>query len=162
MWALVLALGWYLYQSISPNIDIPDSGYPAPDFSLTTLEGDTLQLSGLEGQVVVLNIWATWCPPCRVEIPGFKNLQEEFAGEVQFVGLSVDEEGFDVVGPFAREKEINYPQLASREVAARSYGETTTIPRTYLIDREGEIRYMHSGLLLEGSLRAGLEKLVSE
>lgn len=162
-WGIVIAAGIYLWQTISPDVDLPESGPAAPDFELTTLEGDRFRLSEHRGEVVVLNVWATWCPPCRVEIPGFVELQEEYRDEgVTFVGLSVDEEGFDAVGPFAERKGMNYPQLASQRVAYRLYGDADSVPRTYLIDKQGRIRYMHVGLLLKGALAPMLEELAAE
>lgn len=161
-WALVLAAGFYLYQSISPSVDLPETGPPAPDFELTTLEGEPFRLSEQRGKIVVLNVWATWCPPCRMEVPGFVELQDEYRDQgVLFVGLSVDEEGFEAVQPFAEEYEMNYPQVVGRGVAFQKYGQTTTVPRTYLIDREGRIRYQHTGLWMKGSLAAALDKLIA-
>ena len=163
MWGAVLAFGIYLWYDISPNIDLPESGPPAPDFTLTRMNGETFQLSEHRGKVVVLNVWATWCPPCRVEIPGFVDLQRQFREEgVLFVGLSVDKEGLDAVREFAQDRTLNYPQVASAAVAHRKYGKTSTVPRTYVIDKHGQIRYRHTGLLLKGALRPVLEQLTSE
>ncbi len=163
MWGVVLAFGVYLWYDISPNIDLPESGPPAPDFTLTQMNGETFQLSEHRGEVVVLNVWATWCPPCRVEIPGFVELQHQFREEgVLFVGLSVDEGGLETVRDFAQDRTLNYPQVASRAVAYRKYGQSTTIPRTYVIDKRGQIRYRHTGLLLKGALKPVLEQLSAE
>jgi peroxiredoxin len=163
MWGVLLVFGFYLWNDLSPDIDLPDSGPPAPDFTLTQMNGGSFQLSEHRGQVVVLNVWATWCPPCRVEIPGFVELQDEFANDgVQFVGLSVDERGLDAVREFARTTELNYPQVASRSVAWKRYGQTRTVPRTYVIDKAGRVRYRHSGLLLKGALEPVLEELAAE
>ncbi len=162
-WGVVLAAGFYLWQDIRPNIDLPESGPPAPDFALEQMNGETFRLSEHRGEVVVLNVWATWCPPCRVEIPGFVDLQREFADAgVTFVGLSVDEEGLAAVRSFAEGREMNYPQVASRSVAYRKYGPSTTVPRTYVIDKQGRIRYQHTGLLLKGALVPVLEALSAE
>lgn len=163
MWGVLLIVGFYLWQDIRPNIDLPEDGPTAPDFELKQMNGETFRLSDHRGEVVILNVWATWCPPCRVEIPGFVELQGEFAGRgVTFVGLSVDQGGLEDVRSFARDREINYPQVASRSVAYRKYGQTTTVPRTYVIDKRGRIRYRHTGLLMKGSLTPVLEELVAE
>lgn len=163
MWGAVLIFGIYLWQDIRPNIDLPESGPPAPDFELTQMNGEPFRLSDHRGKVVILNVWATWCPPCRVEIPGFVELQEEYGEQdVIFVGLSVDESGFEAVRSFAKDQRLNYPQLASQKVAYQKYGQSTTVPRTYVIDKQGRIRYRHTGLLMKGSLVPVLDELLAE
>lgn len=162
-WGLVLALGFYLWQTIHPNINLPPDGPPAPDFELEAMDGSTFRLSDHRGEVVVLNVWATWCPPCRVEIPGFIELQEAYRDDgVLFVGLSVDEGGLETVRPYAEERGMNYPQLASVRVAYRDYGTDSAVPRTYVIDKRGRIRYEHVGLLLKGALVPVLDELAAE
>jgi peroxiredoxin len=163
MWGVVIAVGFYLWQDIRPNIDLPPDGPPAPDFTLQQMNGDTFRLSDHRGEVVILNVWATWCPPCRVEIPGFVELQDEYGEQgVTFVGLSVDQSGLQAVRKFADGQRLNYPQVASQSVAYRKYGESTTVPRTYVIDKQGRIRYQHTGLLMKGSLVPVIEELLEE
>jgi peroxiredoxin len=163
MWGVVIAVGFYLWQDIRPNIDLPPDGPPAPDFTLQQMNGDTFRLSDHRGEVVILNVWATWCPPCRVEIPGFVELQDEYGERgVTFVGLSVDQSGLQAVREFADGQRLNYPQVASQSVAYRKYGESTTVPRTYVIDKQGRIRYQHTGLLMKGSLVPVIEELLEE
>jgi len=163
MWGALLLFGVYLWQDIRPDVDLPEDGPRAPDFALTRMNGETFRLSEHRGEVVVLNVWATWCPPCRDEIPGFVELQREFRGEgVTFVGLSVDEDGLAAVRRFAQTQTLNYPQVASPEVAYRKYGRTTAVPRTFVIDRRGRIRYTHSGLFMPGRLQPMLDVLVAE
>jgi peroxiredoxin len=163
MWGALLLFGVYLWQDIRPDVDLPEDGPRAPDFALTRMNGETFRLSEHRGEVVVLNVWATWCPPCRDEIPGFVELQREFRGKgVTFVGLSVDEDGLAAVRRFAQTQTLNYPQVASPEVAYRKYGRTTAVPRTFVIDRRGRIRYTHSGLFMPGRLQPMLDVLVAE
>jgi peroxiredoxin len=126
------------------------------------MNGETFRLSEHRGKVVVLNIWATWCTPCHTEVPGFVELQNEFAAEVTFVGLSINESGFAAVRPFARRYDLNYPQLASPSVAWQKYGQSRTVPRTFVIDKHGRIRYRHTGLLLKGRLKVVLDELTAE
>src|SRR5690554_3519895 len=109
----VISAGSYLAASHVPSTEPPiaqaqDNG-EAPDFTLQTMDGEALTLSDLRGKVVVLNFWATWCPPCRYKIPYFIKFQEEFADDVVFVGVSLDQNGWDAVRPFAEELGINYP-----------------------------------------------------
>ena len=128
------------------------AGDEAPAFSLRILDGETFRLEEHRGEVVILNFWATWCAPCRVEMSGFVDLQDSFRDEgVQFVGIAVDRDGTAAVRPFVEEEGINVPQIANPSVAARHFpGEA--VPRTYLIDKRGRIRYEHSGVMLKWAL----------
>ena len=138
------------------------AGDEALAFSLRTLDGETFRLEGHRGEVVILNFWATWCAPCRVEMPGFVDLQDSFRDEgVQFVGIAVDRDGAAAVRPFVEEEGINFPQIANPSVAARHFpGEA--VPHTYLIDKRGRIRYEHSGVILKWALDDALETLTGE
>ncbi len=135
----------------------------APDFALPSLAGDTLRLSDDRGKIVVLNVWATWCAPCRKETPDFVKLQREFAAAgVQFIGVSIDEEGFDVVRPFAEEFQVNYPLVVDDGTFQSLYREITAVPTTFLINRIGEIwAYMPGALSLE-SLRPILSMILEK
>lgn len=159
---MVLLIGALLWQDMQPDVTVAESGPMAPDFALEQMNGETFRLSEHRGEVVVLNIWATWCDPCHAEVPGFVELQNEFAGEVTFVGLSIDDSGFEAVRPFARRYDLNYPQLASQSVAWEKYGRSQAVPRTVVIDRQGRIRYRHTGLLLKGRLKIVLDELTAE
>lgn len=161
-WPVLAVAAVYLYQQYMPTIDLSEVERSAPDVVAETLDGDTFRMKAHRGEVVVVNVWATWCGPCRVEMPGFVDLQEEMREEgVQFVGIAVDRAGADVVRPYVEEEGVNFPQIANPTVAARHFpGEV--VPRTYLIDRKGRIRYSHKGVLLKWSLRDALEQLASE
>jgi peroxiredoxin len=113
---------------------------PAPDFSLTTLEGETLTLSDLKGQVVLLDFWATWCPPCREEIPGFIALQEKYGDRgLTVVGISVDDAGRETVAAFVEKNKMNYPIVMSDGKVEEAYGPIMGIPTTFLIEQRGRI-----------------------
>jgi peroxiredoxin len=155
-------VGVYVYQQYMPNIDLDDEGRPAPTFVAETIDGESFRLEDHRGEVVVLNVWATWCPPCRLEMPGFVDLQEAYRDEgVQFVGLSVDRGGREQVRSFVEEKGVNFPQIVDPTLAARHFP-GNTVPRTYLIDKQGRIRYKHSGIILKWALDDALEMLVDE
>ena len=134
---------------------------PANDFTLPLLDGGTLTLSDLRGQIVVLNLWATWCAPCLEETPDLVAVQERFRSlGVQVVGLSVDGAGWEVVRPFAERFAVNYPIILDDGVAADSYEGYTAVPTTYLINREGLIwRYM-PGPLSAGELAEALQVML--
>lgn len=116
------------------------------------------------GRVVVLNFWATWCAPCRAEIPGFIALQREFGdAQVRFVGVSLDEEGAAVVRPYAREMGINYPLITQdAQAVAEAYGGHYVVPTTFVIDQEGRIRQRYMRAVPEGQLRPVLQTLLAE
>lgn len=159
-WPVLAGVLVYAYFQFLPPIDVSNPGRPAPNVEARTLDGEVFRLSDHRGKVVVVNVWATWCPPCRVEMPGFVRLQRDLGDRgVQFVGIAVDQNGTAAVREFVEEKGVNFPQVVSPQVAARHFpGEV--VPRTYLIDRQGQIRYEHSGLLLAPSLRDAIEDLL--
>jgi len=161
-WPVLLVVGIYAYQQYMPSIDLRDDGRPAPEVVAETIDGEPFRLRAHRGEVVVVNVWATWCAPCRLEMPGFVDLQDSFRDEgVQFVGIAVDRDGAEAVRPFVEEQGINFPQIANPAVAARHFpGEV--VPRTYLVDTQGRIRYRHSGVLLKWALDDALERLVGE
>ena len=134
----------------------------APNFVLETLNGDPFRLEEHRGGVVVVNVWATWCLPCRVEMPGFVDLQDSFRDEgVQFVGIAVDRDRAAAVRPFVEAEGVNFPQIANPSVAARhSPGEV--VPRTYVIDKRGRIRYRHTGMMLKWALADAPKTLTEE
>lgn len=158
-WLLIAALAFFVYRRFAPSVDLADLG-PAPPLEMTALDGEIVRLADLRGQVVVVNVWATWCPPCRVETPGFVDLQAEFDGEVQFLGLSVDDSEADVRA-FAEDYGINYPLLVGPNRAGDGY-RVPVLPTTLLIDRNGRVRFRHEGLLLAHALRPALRALVRE
>lgn len=161
-WPVLLIAGVYVYQQYMPDVDVSTVEGRAPDFSAQTLEAGTFRLADHRGEVVVLNVWATWCPPCRVEMPGFVDLQEELQDDgVQFVGLAVDREGASAVRPFVEKRDVNFPQIVSPSLAAR-YFPGDVVPRTYVIDKQGRIRYSHEGIMLKWALRDALETLARE
>jgi len=160
-WPVLLIVGVYVYQQYLPSIDLEGEGRPAPTIAAETLDGEAFRLRAHRGEVVVVNVWATWCLPCRAEMPGFVDLHREFGDDVQFIGLSVDWEGADVVRSFVEEQRVRFPQIVSPALAARHFpGEV--VPRTYLIDKQGRIRYVHDGVILKWALDDALEVLVAE
>lgn len=138
-------------------------GQKAPDFELERMNGETFRLSDHRGEVIVVNFWATWCPPCKKEIPGFVKLQEEFSGEgLTFVGVSLDEEGFEVVRPFAEKMSINYPLVVDDGSVAQKYGGVRALPTSFVVGPEGDIQYARPGFLPKSELRAQLTSLLKE
>jgi thiol-disulfide isomerase/thioredoxin len=160
---LIFLLAWHLFRSVSPSIDLSTGQGLAPDFELQTLDGETFRLAEHRGHVVVLNFWATWCAPCRIEMPAFVRLQDEMRDQgVLFVGVALDREGAEVVRPFAERTGVNYPIVLGDGLVTQRYGGVRAVPTTILIDRSGEMRYRHEGYITRGALARALRRLVAE
>ncbi|HEY3156216.1 MAG TPA: TlpA disulfide reductase family protein [Candidatus Eisenbacteria bacterium] len=115
-------------------------GSQAPEFALPDLSGKTVRLADFKGKVVILDFWATWCPPCRAEVPDFVRLQAKYRDKgLSVVGLSLDAEGAKAVRPFAEEYNVNYVMLLANDETARSFGGVVGIPTTFVLDRTGKI-----------------------
>ena len=158
-WGAVLGLAVVAFRRLVPDLDLPDLG-PAPEVVYAALDGSEHGPAAYRGQVVVLNVWATWCPPCVVETPGFVDLQAEFAGDVQFLGISQDTDPADVRA-FAARHGVEYPLLLGPPTSGAA-PPTVVLPTTFAIDRQGRVRMRHEGLLLEPALRSALRTLVAE
>jgi cytochrome c biogenesis protein CcmG/thiol:disulfide interchange protein DsbE len=134
----------------------------APDFTLETMEGSTFTLSDYRDNVVVLNFWATWCAPCRKEIPDFMELHKEMKDDgVIFAGVSLDEEGWEKVRPYANDMGINYPIMVDDGNVSRQYGPIRVIPTTLIINKKGQVEYVAPGMLTKEKLKPILKKLAS-
>jgi thiol-disulfide isomerase/thioredoxin len=136
----------------------------APDFKLTTLEGDEVALSGLKGKVVLLDFWATWCAPCREAIPHLIDLHRTFGQNgLEVIGMNVDQGDRETVLRFVKSMDIPYPILITPDEVQRKYG-VVSLPTTLLVDREGKIRQKFLGFTSEISKRltATVEELTAE
>lgn len=135
----------------------------ARDFEVTLLNEDTFKLSDYEGQVVLLNIWATWCAPCREETPDLQELYEKY-NEKGFVvlGVSIDEQGESVVRPFIEKYEVTYPVVIDRGTIMDKYGPTMGIPTTYVINKKGNLEYFAVGAVTNKELEPRIKALLEE
>jgi len=134
----------------------------APEFALKDVNGATVRLSDYRGKVVLLNFWATWCDPCRMEIPWFiefeqKNKDRGFA----VIGVSMDDQGWKVVKPFLTEMKVNYRTVVGNDMIAQLYGGVESLPTTFLIDREGRIASAHLGLISKSVYQNEIQELLS-
>lgn len=133
----------------------------APDFALRDSQGKIVRLSDYKGKVVLLNFWATWCGPCKLEIPWFVEFERQHKDRgFAVLGISMDEDGWDVVMPFVSRIGINYRVLMGDDVVAQLYGGVDSLPTTFLIDREGRIARVHIGLVSRSSYERDLKELL--
>jgi cytochrome c biogenesis protein CcmG/thiol:disulfide interchange protein DsbE len=115
-------------------------GQLAPDFTLKDIDGKTVRLSDYRGKAVVLNFWATWCPPCKVEMPWLVDLENKYRSQgLQVIGVALDEAGKDEIAKFARQMNLNYPVLIGDDNTADAYGNVQMLPTTFYINAEGKI-----------------------
>jgi cytochrome c biogenesis protein CcmG/thiol:disulfide interchange protein DsbE len=122
-------------------------GQPAPEFELTSVEGKNVKLSDFRGKAVLLNFWATWCEPCKVEMPWFVELQKEYGPQgFQIVGVAMDDASTEDINKFARKMGVNYPVLLGKESVGESYGGVGVLPTTFFIDRDGKLVAREFGL----------------
>lgn len=140
-------------------------GKPAADFVLTSVDGQTVSLKNYRDKVVLLNFWATWCPPCRAEIPDFIRMYEKYKKNgLEILGVTLSSGSFDDIRKFAEENSMNYPVLTGDEKylneLTERYGGIKGVPTTFLIDKQGIIRKVWVGsqsesAFLEEILRIG-------
>jgi peroxiredoxin len=135
----------------------------APDFKLPDAAGKSVRLSEFRGQVVLLNFWATWCGPCKVEIPWFIEFERAY-GDAGFavLGISLDEDGWKSVKPYIEAKNVNYRVMVGNDEIARMYGGLESIPATLLIDKAGRIAATHVGLVEKKTYEEELKALIAE
>jgi cytochrome c biogenesis protein CcmG/thiol:disulfide interchange protein DsbE len=135
----------------APKPEIQEAA--APDFSIADLQGNTLTLSGYEGKVLFINFWATWCPPCRKEIPDFIEAYQELKAEgLEILGVSVDQTTAGALLEWVRKTGINYPIALATPEIVRAYEPGEFIPATIVVDRKGIIRYRQSELMDKDTL----------
>ena len=132
---------------VAPPAPAPVVGAPAPDFSLTDLSGALVSLSSYRGQVVVLNFWATWCPPCKLEMPTLQQHYLDYRAQgFVIVGVEVGEPMADVLA-FATEQQLTFPILSDEKSAVSDMYRVTALPTTFMINRQGVIVRQQTGML---------------
>ncbi len=144
---LALALGGLILISCSEGGEDPLIGSAAPTFQLPELGGAEIALSQLRGRIVIIDFWATWCPPCLFQIPILNAIRESHSADEVFVlGIAVDVEGAEAVAPYAEENGIGYPVLLGDEDLAIRFG-APGFPYLVVLGPDGKLAYRHAGVV---------------
>ncbi len=147
-------------MTVESHVKASDERKTAPNFSLKDENGKTVQLSDYRGKVVLLNFWATWCGPCKIEIPWFVEFERKHKDQgFAVVGISMDEDGWQAVKPFIADVGINYRILMGNDSIAQLYGGVDSLPTTFIIDRDGRIAAVHLGLVSKSTYENDLRQV---
>ncbi|MGA2905548.1 MAG: TlpA disulfide reductase family protein [Candidatus Korobacteraceae bacterium] len=137
-------------------------GLPAPDFTLLSLDGSQVKLSDFRGKAVLLNFWATWCPPCKIEMPWFEDLQKQYAKDgLVVLGVAMDDSEPATIAKFASELGVNYPVLLGTDQVSDDYGDVQYLPTTFYIGRDGTIVDKMIGLLDRKDVEEAVKKTLN-
>jgi peroxiredoxin len=135
----------------------------APDFTLQSIAGKTVRLSDFRGKAVLLNFWATYCAPCRIEMPWFVELQNRYAAEgLQVVGVAMDDASPNDIEKFANDLGVNYPILVGEETVGNAFGGVQFLPSTFYIGRDGKVVDKVFGLKTRNEIEEDIKKALAE
>ncbi len=164
LWLAVLAfLGLRLWPELAAAAGVGGSHDRAPELRLATLAGDSIRPESLAGKVVLVNFWATWCPPCRVEMPGFESVWRSRASRgFTIVGLADDAAAPATIQAFLRQRGITYPVAKADAEVERAFGSPNVLPTSFLVDRAGRIRYTVRGIFAQPALALAVDRLLQE
>jgi thiol-disulfide isomerase/thioredoxin len=159
MVALMLYVGFHMARRSAPRIA---KSTVAPDFSLESLDGKSLRLSDLRGKAVLLNFWATWCGPCKIEMPWFVELQNQYGAQgLQIVGVAMDDASKEDIARFAKDMGVNYPILIGKESIGDQYGGIPALPESFFIGRDGKMVDKIIGLKGKGEIEDAIKKALN-
>jgi cytochrome c biogenesis protein CcmG/thiol:disulfide interchange protein DsbE len=137
------------------------NGTPAPDFTVHDLSGKPVKLSDFRGKVVLLDFWATWCGPCKMEIPWFMEFERKYKDRgFAVLGVSMDDDGWPTIKPFVKDIGMNYRVVLGNDQTGDLYGGIEALPTAFLIDREGRVAIEHVGLSSRREFEDGIENLL--
>ncbi len=160
--ALMLVVGLRSVRHQQNSASAPLKGALAPDFTLSSLDGSTVHLSDYRGKAVLLNFWATWCPPCKIEMPWFVELQKQYGSAgLQILGVAMDDASPEEIARFAKEMGINYPVLLGKETVGDAYGGVEFLPYSLYIDRNGKVLDVAYGLKGRGEIEDDVKKILA-
>jgi cytochrome c biogenesis protein CcmG/thiol:disulfide interchange protein DsbE len=155
---LVFGIQKTRHASLHPNAGSLQ-GQPAPDFTLSSLDGDTLKLSDYHGKAVLLNFWATWCEPCKIEMPWFIELQKKYGPQgLQVLGVAMDDASPKEIADFAKKMGVNYPIMVGKEAVGDQYGGLPYLPSTFYIGRDGKVVDRVFGLVSRSEIESNIQK----
>jgi peroxiredoxin len=133
----------------------------APSFDLKDVSEKSVKLADFKGRVVLMNFWATWCGPCKAEIPWFQEFDKKYSDRgLSVLGVSMDEDGWKAVTPYIDERKISYRMVLGNERLSDLYGGVDSLPTTFLIDTDGKIAAIHHGLVSKETYRKEIEDLL--
>jgi thiol-disulfide isomerase/thioredoxin len=133
----------------------------APNFVLKNAAGQPVELAKLRGKAVVVNFWATWCGPCRAEIPGMLDVYQKYRGKgLEIVGISVDRDGWQVINPMVKRLNITYPVVLGNGQVIEAYGGIDAIPTTFFVDRKGRILRRQVGAMSKEDFEKEVKSLL--
>lgn len=158
--AAMLYFGFHMARRPGPEAPaILSKSTPAPDFTLESLDGKSMRLSDFRGKAVLLNFWATWCGPCKIEMPWFVDFQKEYGSQgLQIVGVAMDDSSKEDIAKFAKEMGVNYPVLLGKEAVGDEYGGVPALPESFFIGRDGKIVDKILGLKGKGEIEDSIKK----
>jgi cytochrome c biogenesis protein CcmG/thiol:disulfide interchange protein DsbE len=134
---------------------------PSLDFVMADMAGNEVALADFKGKPLLINFWATWCGPCKIEMPWFVEFQRKYRDNgFTVVAVSLDEEGWQAVNPFVEGLKPNFPVVVGDDEMAKNFGGIAALPTTFLIDREGKIRRQHTGLVGADEVEEGIKELL--
>jgi thiol-disulfide isomerase/thioredoxin len=134
----------------------------APDFTLESLDGKSMKLSDLRGHAVLLNFWATYCGPCKIEMPWFVELQKQYGAQgLQIVGVAMDDASKEDIAKFAKDMGVNYPILIGKDSVGDQYGGIPALPETFFIGRDGKLMDKIIGLKGKGEIEEDIKKALN-
>ena len=134
----------------------------APDFTLTDTKGNKVKLSDFKGKIVILDFWATWCPPCRRGIPDLIELQKTYKKNLEVIGISLDTDSKSDVVPFMKKHGINYKIVYGNNDVVQKYGNIQAIPTSFIIDQKGKIVTSFVGLQRKETYKDQIDKLIKK
>ncbi len=157
--AAMLYFGFHMARRSGPAPPPITKSGPAPDFMLQSLDGTSMRLSDLRGKAVLLNFWATWCSPCKIEMPWFIELQKQYGAQgLQIVGVAMDDSSKEDIAKFAKDMGVNYPVLLGKEEVGDAYGGVPALPETFFIGRDGKIVDKIIGLKGKAEIEDSIKK----
>jgi peroxiredoxin len=161
--SLLLISGLVVGCSSAPKAQQHLDRKPAANFTLADASGAKVVLANYKGKVVLLNFWATWCGPCKVEIPWFVEFNKTYKDRgLAVVGVSLDDDGWKSVKPYLAEKKIDYTVVVGNDAVSKSYGDVDSLPTTFIIDQDGRIAFTHTGLVSKDTYEKEIQSLLAD